>query len=241
MVKEALKKYPEITEIRLGAFYPKEGEKFKAHANWALSRVKFNVKRDISYTTVYHELLHLTQDDQIGRVKTKSGLKKVEREATLLGVARMRSDQIQHNKLPYVIDGGLPQNKIHKYALFAESEKNKGNPNFVADTIKKIKADKKADLVKNPANIKNWKADRYDPILKTKFTKIGKKDFAQGFTEADVRKFMKEYVGKIPKSYLKEEKGWDIAYAYDVDAMIKKPSWMRSKPNKPKSTKSKQQ
>lgn len=224
MVVNALKKFPEIEQIRLGAFYPAPGEKTKAHANWALSRVKFNVKRDISEQSISHELLHLTQTPSLD----KKQLGNIEKEATLLGFARLDKTQITHNRMPYVFNGGVPASKILIYAKFAESQKKKGNKNYIKDTIEKIKRDKAADIKKNPENAKKWKyTTPYDPILKTKFTKIGGKNYAEGFTEADVKKFLKEYVGRLPKNYLKEEKGWEVAYAYDVSKMKKKPSWMK--------------
>jgi hypothetical protein len=217
-VLEASKKFPEVKELIISAFHPKNTSDAAAYAGSAgkIPKIEFNIKRNPTTNIIYHEFYHLLQKTP---PKGKMFSETQEIDATLLGQARMNKNCPDDNTMPYF--KAVPKDKLVAYAKYAAREKAKGNKNYIIDTYLKTEADKKKD----PKN-KGWTSPSMSskPVA-TKFTvNVGGKKYAKGHTPNDILKNLK-------KNIKPEEQREDMLnhYAYEIVDLIKKPAWTKPK------------
>lgn len=224
---EAIKKFPEIKEIILSAFYPTKTDNAAAGAGvkGKTPTIWFNIKKVAPNNIIYHELYHLLQKKPTG-AKFFSSTQEI--DATLLGHARMCPSKVDDNTMPYF--QAVPKKKLVAYARFAAKEKAKGNKNYINDTLAKVLNDKKKD----PKN-KEWKMPKFSskPVKARFSVTSGNKKYAKGHSPEDVRNYIK-------KNIKPDQQFGDVMknYAYELDDFIKKPEWVRPKQIKKRKVKS---
>ena len=243
-VKDALKNFPELKEICISAFYPTnkldKGTIATAESRSGFNIVTFNVHTMPTNNSIYHELQHFVQ---YGRKSTKNKPHSLlEVEATLFGMGRMKSDQVENNFMTYF--NTVPKSKVVKYGKMALKEKEKGNKHHVSTVFQQTVKDKEEEIKANKSNAKRWEPiHQKDFSVSAKFNvKKGSKNYAKGYTPSIINKDLKTNIRKSQQfrsNLFKSVKG-EGGYAYEKDDLMTVPDWMKStyKP-KSKSTSSK--